>query len=766
MSSRLAPFLDRVSLVVAFSGVLLRWIVSGQTAGTGLNLFIHLLFWIGPAIWLLARALEGGLAYRFTGVEFALLAFAILCMVSALRAPYKLAALDHAFAYLSYGLLLLFVVNAAPRAHLVSLLLAAAGALAVYGVLQYAWLLPELERTGAAASREMEWRIRSREVFATFLYPNTFAGFLALLIPLAGGSLLDARGAAPVRAGILLACGTALVLTGSRGAWAALGAGAVAFAALAATRSRGRGAVAWGGMIALAAALVLVVPAASWLGKRSDSMRVRSVYYSAALKAWKSAPALGVGLDSFQDAYPRFKSEAPLEVRRVHHDYLQILAETGPLGLLALLALLGFCLRRALLPDPPAEAAPGPAPAWPVLAAAGAPLVGVLFFEAEVWILAALFVGAGCGAFLILRRGEEDAGTRPWTRIGAASGLVALLVHMGVDFDFYDLGVAMTLFLVLALVLTLGSRPDVVRIPRGACLGAAVVLLLVALPLLFFVPGAISAESSIEAAEELIRKYRKNPGETMALSDALRLSREAQDGHPFLPRGYQVHALAEFEFWNTLASQKETRLQDLQEKETIVLRAAENAIRLRPEAADLHAEKAAYHREFRRFYLGRRTAAPGDPATSPAIADQHLHAALDHQRRVLALYPTHAAHRYEMARLLDMQGDAPGAADRYRDALRLSDLAAREPQTAHRLQLEPLPKARCLRRLDRPYDAHDSLEAALRRGLQGVPPAQARAFLDEVRRDPTLLGGLPDEADDLMRPVISDAADAILKTLK
>ena len=61
-------------------------------------------------------------------------------------------------------------------------------------------------------------RVRSGEVFATFVTPNAYAGYLALLLPLVAGVALAARGSkrkpAAIAAGILAGVSLAKRISG------------------------------------------------------------------------------------------------------------------------------------------------------------------------------------------------------------------------------------------------------------------------------------------------------------------------------------------------------------------------------------------------------------------------------------------------------------------------------------------------------------------------------------------------------------------------
>ena len=62
--------------------------------------------------------------------------------------------------------------------------------------------------------------------------------------------------------------------------------------------------------------------------------------------------------------------------------------------------------------------------------------------------------------------------------------------------------------------------------------------------------------------------------------------------------------------------------------------------------------------------------------------------ALRHQELAVTLYPTFAPHRAALARLLEEDGRRDDAVEHYREALRLSDLAAREPYPLDRMQVD------------------------------------------------------------------------------
>ncbi|HXG60730.1 MAG TPA: O-antigen ligase family protein [Planctomycetota bacterium] len=705
---RSASLLDRTALFLAALGLILRVAVGGAVAGTGLNLLIHLLFWLALAVAFLAHTLRGGGTWLLTGIEFPLLAFSIAVLASTRSASHLLPALERAFGFLSLALLLVGAIQSFRKADMVAAFLALLPLLALYAFAQYFFYFPRLlddydPGTLGPLTRDLEARVRGREIFATFLGPNQFAGFLALTIPLAAGAALDVRRAGP-RAWTPWAAGAALGIaalaqTGSRGAWVSLAAGGAAFAGLALTRRRGRAALVTGAGAAgvLLLALTIFGPLLEKLASASASMHCRRVYWEAAVRTAARAPILGVGLDNYEDCFTQLKSDVQQESTKVHNDYLQLLAETGAAGLLSFLALVGFVLSRALR----REAIPAPDPPetgtwiWPAAGAAGFLLAwlsgGPLPPEAAL-LLAAAWPWAW--RLAAPSRRAWSAGDAAWTRLGAAAGLLAFLLHMTVEFDLYEWGTAAAFFLALGLNLLLAGRAAPLNLPRGAAAAAAVLTLLVALPLLVAAaPRALAADRELEAARRALLR-----GDA---PEAVRHAQAAERHNPAASEAYALHAEGRFALWKTLREHPSSRtdpalVQELSEHEEIALEALTSALRLRPRSSPLHDRKASLHRAFGAFAEGR------SGALARARAAEHARLAREHARRAVELYPTAARPRYALARLLDEQGFAEEARREYAEALRLSERAAAEPFPQEHLRLSPDQEAECRRKARAP----------------------------------------------------------------
>lgn len=759
--ARWTALFDRLAFLLTLVAFLLREWKSSSTAGTGFNLFIHLLFWIALTIWFAGRGSKDGGVYRFTGFEFAFLAFVVFALVSVLRASYRLTALDHALAWLSLAFFFILCVQVLGKRTLTSVLLASLFALSLYALIQYFVLFPLLEpEAKATGSIEMARRIRTNEVFASFMGPNQFAGFLVLILPLLAGSMVDRR-EYKLRGAALAAGIVSLALTGSLGGWVSLACGAIAVGGLALTRTRGRGLLVGvaGGLLALVIVLLFTTPLLSALARRSHSLHVRAVYWRATGPIIASAPLLGVGLDNWQEHYFQKKSDVQQETRKAHNDYLQILAEMGVPGLLAFLAIVGLGLRKALAREAAPGADPEPPSPWLTGAAVAVPVLLGLITSGDVIETALLIAVAGAWTgFMLLLRREAPPADEAWTRMGAAGGLVAFLVHMTADFQVYEFGIAAAFVAMLALLALMRGKSTEIRLPKPVCAAATGVLILISLPMILFVaPRTMAADGEVEQARAALAYLQSgassNP--TQPVSDALRLSESAQAHNPFQPEAYQLFAEAKFYEWDLLQRFGGKDAKTVEMSEGMVLQALDNAIALRPSFSPLYYEKSQDHRLFRRAYL--RSARESELARAKAA--EHLRLALEAQRRAYELYPTYARNAYLLARLLESTRD-PEATRYYQESLRLSDLAGLELENLDRLKLDALARARALRAIGKPLDAHDVLDGYLRKSVQGLPAAEARTRLERfVKRS-------EEEMDEGMTPVIKDVYEAILRDLK
>jgi tetratricopeptide (TPR) repeat protein/O-antigen ligase len=221
-----------------------------------------------------------------------------------------------------------------------------------------AWLLPHLGATHRLTS--------------TFVNPNHQALYFSLALFLAFGLLLrpssrwtrpggppgpgsawpslDRLPARVLLGGVLFVLVLAFALTLSRGGIVSAAAGLLAILALAvSTRARGRS------LLPILAVVFGVTVYAGWVGLGSVAERfveivrepesdLRWRIWEATLSVVADAPLAGVGLGAYADGVSPYRpAEVPAEkiIDYAHNDFLQLLAETGLLGLLIALWALG-----------------------------------------------------------------------------------------------------------------------------------------------------------------------------------------------------------------------------------------------------------------------------------------------------------------------------------------------------------------------------------------------------------------------------------------
>ena len=182
--------------------------------------------------------------------------------------------------------------------------------------------------------------------------PNDFAYVMACVLPFSAHLLVTERSRRWLWAMCFLILCAAVLATLSRGALVGLAALAVW-----ATVTRR---VALGGVLLGAAALlgVVAVAFAVWApqlqdrlagtGKVADAnVASRQALWDGALRMTADRPLLGVGPGRFGVEAPAYVRNSPLDIENpvVHNSYLQMLAETGVLGLAAFLAFLASAWR-------------------------------------------------------------------------------------------------------------------------------------------------------------------------------------------------------------------------------------------------------------------------------------------------------------------------------------------------------------------------------------------------------------------------------------
>ncbi len=318
--------------------------------------------------------------------------------------------------------------------------------IAVFGILQRMtwngrmyWIGPE---------------IRGASAFGSYVNRAHFAGLMVVVVPAALVFMLASRRpAAPTRRplvrtwrdrlrewnssestgralipSLILVMGGAALVSGSRGGVVALLAALLAMILGSLVHRRS-----WSGLASrVSLATVLILLAGVWIGgdivygtaerlatevgQPDESFRLH--IWSDALQLWRSAPALGTGLGSFDVAFPGVRTLAlPVAVAHAESDWLQFLTDTGVVGLVLALLTAGTLLTALLR-----RVRQGPSPRARSLALAGLVALigtvvqGIANYNLPVmanWLYLAV-------ALALVRTRSEPAGERAAIKWGAS----------------------------------------------------------------------------------------------------------------------------------------------------------------------------------------------------------------------------------------------------------------------------------------------------------------------------------------------------------
>jgi O-antigen ligase len=347
--------------------------LTDHLSGTA-GLVITLLWLVAAAGWAVWRALSPQAGWRGSGVDLALVATVIVVLVSAIGAasykdPAWLIASEWLVLVVAFCLVRQLAITPADNHCLLAVLLATGVSLSLQGIYQYfvefpgqireaekPELIQALAQTGIYLNPEsptlehLRQRLQADNIFVTYVNPNSFAGFLALLFPLALGWALAAKLGQRWTLRIALAFGCAAVM--AIALWLTHSRGAILATILVGTAI---GIFYWRRFlwkhkwICLIAAIVLVgmvyLPfvqgwvTTSGLEKTQASMNKRLDYWSATWQMIKDHPWLGVGPGQFGRFYPRYMRETAYEkISNPHNFLLEMWATCGVFALATLAA--------------------------------------------------------------------------------------------------------------------------------------------------------------------------------------------------------------------------------------------------------------------------------------------------------------------------------------------------------------------------------------------------------------------------------------------
>ncbi|MFO7955627.1 MAG: O-antigen ligase family protein [Candidatus Brocadiia bacterium] len=574
-TERTAHNFRALALVLLGLVVLYRPVVSGGPMGITGGALFGLILLTSAFLWLASDVLRGRFRLRCGPAAVVFCLFLLLCLVSSLRAEYSFPGYRWTWLMATLGLTAFLVIQLgdtpAARRFLFSCLAATGVALAAYALWHYAAYLPGLRRwleqqpelfeavarTTAAGMGELRARAASPRAYGTFVTANQLASFAAavafpLLGVLAGEVARRRNSHAKERfswaaAAMLVMPAVALLLSGSRGGWAAALLGLAVFVAAArpqTVRRNSRKLLAGAALLG-AALIVVLLLYGDRIREAEPSLAARTDYWRASVQMAQKRPFTGVGPGSWDEWYAQLKPPEFQESKLAHSAYLQMLAEVGAPALLCFLAVCGLVLWRAgrakeILPDEPDnEREESPLhrryllPAG-LAVAAGALLVDYLFIgtlhppqpAGAPWIAAAptvpylLVYIVWALSFGALMRDEGLRMRDPHVVAGLGAGMAAFLLHSAGEFTLQVPGLATAAAVVGSLFVVAACPPRVRQRPTGPLsagaalfLGGVLILVWLAFPATLGLRYGLSMDSA-ESLRALV--LTGQPGEKRA----------------------------------------------------------------------------------------------------------------------------------------------------------------------------------------------------------------------------------------------------------
>lgn len=301
------------------------------------------------ALWAFRQAVTSELQITGSTVFLPMLAFGALISFQLVfhQTAYRAATVATLLLYGSYGLLCFLMVQSLRRSWQSRTLLAG---FSLYGIVIATFALIQ----GITSNGKLYWVKTPRLggwIYGPYVNHNHYAGLMEMLTPFALVMFLSPCVRRPHKAMAALAAGimaSTIFISGSRGGMLAFAVQmAVLVAVLISRRNSGTLALAVGTFLLFAFALL------AWLGSQELVDRMTSIPVEMrtelsggtrlsidrdCFRMFLRKPVTGWGLGVFPEVYPQFRSfYTSLLIDKVHNDYLQLLVETGAIGLLVII---------------------------------------------------------------------------------------------------------------------------------------------------------------------------------------------------------------------------------------------------------------------------------------------------------------------------------------------------------------------------------------------------------------------------------------------
>ena len=338
------------------AGLLLRFLISGRIYYWSNYLFLA---WFSLAYFLallgkktsfpLPRLLRLGLGLFFGGL--------IISMPFGLQQVYSARELVIFLSYLFIFLSGVELLDEQKIGRLILLVIFAAALSALVGLRQYFGGLENLAGFGDAGDFALVEQVQLKRIFGLTFSPDFFSCFLAaslVLLPGCYRQMVEGTGSRKalnlaLLGLLILVLLAAMVLSKSIGGLLSLMIGVLALIYLRFPKSSS-------GRKTIAVALALVMLTAGFCAffiyhrrslifePGSNPVLLRLYNFSAGAKVFRERPFLGVGLGDFWIAYPKYRQPQANEARYAHNNFLQVLAEAGPIAEAGLLLLILYPL--------------------------------------------------------------------------------------------------------------------------------------------------------------------------------------------------------------------------------------------------------------------------------------------------------------------------------------------------------------------------------------------------------------------------------------
>ncbi len=288
--------------------------------------------------WGLCRLRTGNYQFEPTGLGIPIAMLIVLLVVSTVSSIDPVKSLpDLAISLAGIGLFFVTAYTIRTKTGLYRFVLAltcVAALVSLYGIFQFAMRVPPPESGWVDASHNPFLQTRA---FSTFGNPNVLANFLILSAPLALALASASRHAIKkiLFFGVFGVLSVCMLLTFSRGGWLGL---LVALVLFSLTSNRKLLLL----LLIIAAVSLAVLPQVDILSTRlqnvgkDSSVSYRMVVWTEALYIIKDFWPVGVGLGHrpFMQIYPAYMLDRNKKPFHTHNQYLQLVVETGVLGLI------------------------------------------------------------------------------------------------------------------------------------------------------------------------------------------------------------------------------------------------------------------------------------------------------------------------------------------------------------------------------------------------------------------------------------------------